>query len=294
MQDKFKRKTPKGDSVVKVVVDSTADLPEKLVQEYDITVVPLSVQFGSQSYRDGIDISKDAFYERLVQPGQVMPTTSQPSLGDFEEVYRRLTADGSTVLSLHLHQRFSGTVRAAQQAAQLVGEDKVQVIDSGQIAMGLGFIAIEAVKALREGKSIDQIRELVRSLSDRTYLYVGLDTLQYLQQGGRIGRTRAFLGSLLSVKPIIFVRDGEPQPLEQVRTTKRIIPRLVELAVAEGPVDHLAVLYTSDRSQAQQLADRLVEAGLITADKLVIAQKGGVIGTHIGPGGIAVNGIRRA
>lgn len=280
--------------MVKVVVDSTADLPEELVQQYEITVVPLSVQFGSETFRDGVDISKDAFYQRLTQPGQVMPTTSQPSLGDFEAVYRRLTADGSTVVSLHLHPKFSGTIRAAQQAAQLVGEDKVQVIDSGQIVMGLGFIAIEVVKALREGQSIDQIRELVRSLSDRTYLYVGLDTLHYLQQGGRIGRTRAFLGSLLSVKPIIFVKDGEPQPLEQVRTTKRIIPRLVELAVAEGPVDHLAVLYTTDRDQAQQLANCLIEAGLSSADKLVIAQMGGVIGTHIGPGGLGVNGIRRA
>lgn len=280
--------------MIKIVVDSTADMPEALAQQYNITVVPLSVQFGNESFRDGVDISKDDFYRRLGSEQRSLPTTSQPPLGVFEQVYRELTADGSTVLSLHLHSKFSGTVRTAQQAADLVEGADIVVVDSEQIAMGMGYMAIAAAKAAKAGARIEEVTQLIKAMNRRIFLYVGLDTLRYLQQGGRIGPVQAFLGTLLSVKPIIQVANGEPRPLEQVRTGKRVIARMVELVQSQGPLEELAVLYTTDRDQAQTLADALVAQGLFPRDQLVLAQMGGVIGTHIGPGGIGINGVRRS
>lgn len=279
--------------MVKLVVDSTADIPPALSEEYGITVVPLTVQFGKETLRDGVDITRDEFYTRLAQQS-TPPKTSQPSVGAFEQVYRDLSHDGDEILSLHLSGKFSGTVRAAQQAASLVSDAHITVVDTPQVAMGVGFMAIAAARAARDGKSLAEIEALVRTMFPRVFLYVGLDTLRYLQQGGRIGRVQAFLGTMLSVKPLLEVQNGEPHPLEQVRTSKRMYTRMLELVEAQGELEDLAVLYTAGTEQAQALADQIVERGLFPRERLVIAQMGAVIGTHVGPGGIAVNGIRKA
>ena len=279
--------------MVKLVVDSTADIPPALSEEYGITVVPLTVQFGKETLRDGVDITRDEFYMRLAQQS-APPKTSQPSVGAFEQVYRHLSRNGDDILSIHLSGKFSGTVRAAQQAADLVSDARITVIDTPQVAMGVGFMAIAAARAAREGKSLAEIEALVKSMFPRVFLYVGLDTLRYLQLGGRIGRVQAFLGTMLSVKPLLEVQNGEPHPLEQVRTSKRMFARMLELVEAQGELEDLAVLYTAGTEQAQALADQIVERGLFSRERLVIAQMGAVIGTHVGPGGIAVNGIRKA
>jgi DegV family protein with EDD domain len=280
--------------VIRVVVDSCADMPPALVKQHGITVVPLAVQFGRESLRDGVEISYDEFYRRLAETQATsMPKTSQPALGEFEQTYRELLRDAEGVVSIHISGKLSGTVRAAQQAADMVDPARIRVMDSGQAVMTQGFMALAAVEAARAGKGLDEIVQQIADIAKRAFIYVGLDTLRYIQQGGRIGRMQAFLGTLLSVKPIFEVSGGEVHPLEQVRSAKRVAARLAEMAQAQAPLEHLAVLYTTWEDSARQLADQIAAAGTFPRDQIVIAQMGAVIGTHIGPGGLGVNGIRK-
>jgi DegV family protein with EDD domain len=273
--------------MIKIVVDSTADIPQELCEEYDITVVPVLVQFGTETLRDGIDISHDAFYARLVE-GPDHPKTAAPSVGMFEEVFRRLTADGHEVLSISIAGELSSTLSAAQQAAKLVEGARIACVDGGTVAMPLGFLALAAAQAIREGATLDEAVALVEKLRPHTRVLVGLDTLRYLERGGRIGRVRAFLGTMLNVKPILEVRHAQVNPVEQVRTWKRMPARLVELAQQGGEIAELSVLYTTDERMAVQLADLCAAAGLMPRDRIRVVQVGVVLGTHAGPNGLAL------
>lgn len=279
---------------VAIVVDSTSDIPEALRKEYNIEVVPLMIIFGNEALRDGVDITSDQFYQRLTQTS-VHPSTSQPSPGAFVEVYERLAKDHDGIISIHLGSGLSGTYRAANQASELMKEQypdlPIHIVDSGSVSMGFGFMALEAAKMAREGRSLDEITTYVESLKPRVRLWAALDTLKYLERGGRIGRSRAFLGTLLNVKPIIQIKDSEVLPAEQVRTHKKAIARMVEMASAEGPYEHLAVLHTVSEPLANELADRL--GALHPRDQIVVASLTGVVGVHGGPGVVGVTGIKK-
>ncbi|MCG8351670.1 MAG: DegV family protein [Chloroflexales bacterium] len=279
--------------MIKVVVDSTADIPDDLAQQFDIRIVPLNVHFGDETLRDGIDITKDEFYQRLVE-SNVTPKTSAPTIGSFVETYEQLAKETDTILSLHLGGKLSATVTAARQAAPEVSHVHIEIVDTNSIATPITYMAVAAVKAIREGKKLDEIVALVHNIAQRSFLYIGLDTLKYLERGGRIGRVRAFLGTLLNVKPLIEVRDGEVQPVEQVRTSKRLQERMLELTRGQMPLEELAVLYTADLALAQMMANRLAEAELLPRERIRVIQMGGVIGTHIGPGGVGITGVHRA
>ncbi len=274
---------------VAVVVDSTADIPEAIRSELGIAVVPLSIHFGSSSYRDGVDITTSEFYGRLVQEN-VHPSTSQPPPGAFAEVYEQLAGKHDGIISIHLGGKLSGTVRSAEQARELVAGVPIQIIDSGSVSMGFGFLGIEAAQMAREGKSLDEITAYIEEMIPKIRLWAVLDTLKYLERGGRIGRTRAFLGTLLSVKPIIRVKDSEVLPIEQVRTHKKAITRMVELASAEAPFRHLAVLHSTSEPFAQELADRI--GVLHPRAEIIVSELTGVIGVHGGPGVVGVTGIK--
>ncbi len=273
---------------VAVVVDSTADIPADIREELGITVVPLLVLFGNDQYRDGIDLSNDEFYARLVE-GSIHPTTSQPSSGDFVEAYERLAKDHEGIISIHLGGKLSGTVRAAQQAADMVPHIPIRVVDSGSVSMGLGFLGIDAAQMAREGKSLDEIAAAVEALIPRIVLWAVLDTLKYIERGGRIGKGQAFLGTLLNVKPMIYVR-GEVLPGERVRTHKKAIARMVELATEEAPYTHLAVLHSTSKEYAEDLANQL--GAIFARDQIIVAQLTAVIGVHGGPGIVGVTGIK--
>lgn len=279
--------------MIKVVVDSTADIPDDLSQQFDIRVVPLNVHFGDETLRDGIDITKDEFYQRLVE-SNVTPKTSAPTIGSFVDVYEQLAKETDTILSLHLASKLSATVTAARQAAPEAPQVHIEIVDTNCIATPITYMAVAAVQAIRAGKKLNEIVDLVHDIARRSFLYIGLDTLKYLERGGRIGRVRAFLGTLLNVKPLIEVRDGEVHPVEQVRTSKRLQERMLELTRAQMPLEELAVLYTADLALAQTMAHRLAEAGLLPRERIRVIQMGGVIGTHIGPGGVGITGVRRA
>lgn len=274
---------------VAVVVDSTCDIPRELREQLGITVVPQLILFGSEQFRDGIDLSNDEFYARL-EEGKVHPTSSQPSPGDFADAYERLAGDHEGIISIHLSGKLSGTVRSAQQAAEMVQGVPIRVVDTGSVSLGLGFLGIEAARMAQEGKSLDEIAAAVEAMVPRVVLWAVLDTLKYLERGGRIGKGRALLGTLLNVKPMIYIR-GEVLPGERVRSHKKAITRMVELATEEGPYRHLAVLYSTGRELAEELADRL--GAIHPRDQIVVTQLTGVIGVHGGPGVLAVTGVKQ-
>ncbi len=279
--------------MIKIVVDSTADIPAALREQYAITVVPILAQFGSQTFRDDLDITRDEFYARLIASPEP-PKTAAPSVGMFKEAFRQVTADGSEVLSISVAGALSGTYNAARQGAQLVEGARIVCVDSQTATMPFGFLALHAAKAIRAGASLDDAVALIEQLRTRTVLYVALDTLRYLEKGGRIGRMRALLGTLLSVKPIMEVRNAEIVPIEQVRTSRRVPPRLVELGQARGDFSDLAVLYTTTRDAAEQMADLCAAMGMMPRAQILIVQATGVLGVHTGPGALGLAGILKS
>jgi DegV family protein with EDD domain len=276
--------------LIKIVTDSTADLPDELIRAYDIAVVPVLAQFGRETLHDGVDFTKDEFYARLVASDEP-PKTAAPSVGMFEEVFRKLAAEGSEILSISLVANLSGTYNAARQAAQLVENARIECVDSQTTTMPMGLIVLKAAQAARAGAPLGEVVALVESLRQRAVLYVALQTLRYLEKGGRIGKMRALLGTMLSVKPIMQVANSEVQPVEQVRTWKRVPPRMVELAQSRGTYDELAVVYTTTRDVAEQVADMCAAAGMLPRERIHVVQAGGVLGTHVGPGAIGIGGL---
>lgn len=258
-------------------------------EELGITVVPLSILFGNDQFRDGIDISNDDFYARLVE-GNVHPTTSQPSPGDFVDAFERLAQDHEGIISIHVSGELSGTVRSAQQAADMVPSVPIRVVDSRSVSMGVGFLGLEAARQAREGKSLDEIVTAIEALVPHIALWAVLDSLKYLERGGRIGRSRAFLGTLLNVKPIIYI-EGAVHPGEQVRTHKKAMARMVELVTAEGPFRDLAVIYSTGKEYAEELADRL--GSMHPRNNIIVTQLTAVVGVHGGPNLLGVTGIKQ-
>lgn len=276
--------------MIKVVVDSTADMPPQVLAANDITAVPVLIQFGNETLRDGLDIDKDEFFRRMAE-ADVLPRTAAPSVGMFEEAFRRLSADGSEILSISLAGGLSATFGAARQAAALVEGARITCFDSMTTTAPMGYLAVAAARAARAGRTLEEIVTLLEELRERVVLYVALDTLRYLEKGGRIGRMRALLGTMLSVKPILEVRHSEVLPVEQVRTWKRVPQRMIELMAGRGPVEQLTVLYTAGRDQALQLADMTAAAGLLSREQIQVVQAGAALGCHTGPGALGLAGL---
>ncbi|MBA3469177.1 MAG: DegV family protein [Herpetosiphonaceae bacterium] len=273
-----------------IVTDSTADIPSALAKALDIHVIPLLVNFGSESFADGVEITNDQFYRKLTESND-LPTTSQPSVGAFEELYRSLGGPDQPIISIHIAAQLSGTIRSAQQAKDLLPDYDIRVIDSESTTMSLGWAVIIAARAAKAGKSPDEIVALTESVVKRTRLLAGLDTLRFLEKGGRIGKTRALLGTLLSVKPIINVLEGEVRPFEQVRTKKKVIARIAEVAKDLAPFDELCVLYSRNEDEARAFLEQL--SSIHPREKIMMAEIGAVVGTHIGPGAIGFTGVRK-
>jgi DegV family protein with EDD domain len=268
---------------VRIVTDSTADLPLEFAHALGISVVPLSVIFGEEVFREGVEISRDLFYDKLVN-GKEMPTTSAPSVGDFLEVYEPLLKETDEIVSVHLSSKLSATYNNACQAAQFLADRgaRIEVIDSRSVSLGLTFVTQAAARAARDGGDIDQIRAVAESTAQRIRIYVLLDTLEYVRRGGRIGRARAFLGAMLRVKPMLAVRDGEVHPHERVRTKRHAMNRLFQIATSYPSVREVAIGYSTNPQDAHDFQQRLAE--VMPHVNIWTAQFGPVIGTHGGPG----------
>jgi len=272
---------------VKIVTDSGADLPEELAKELGIAVVPLYVRFGEEVYRDRVTISADEFYERLTHD-PVHPSTTQPGPQDFLEVYQKLSADADGIVSIHISGKLSGTCNSALMARDMLeGGCPVEVVDSETLSMSVGLIVIAAAEMAKAGESMDKIVEAAKQAIPKTYLFFLLDTLEYLKRGGRIGKAKALMGSILSVKPMLTIKDGELVPAGQARTRAKGMDKLFDFVENAGNIQDLAVVYNTTPDEAQALAERL--GSVFTREKIRIARVGPGLGVHGGPGAMLVS-----
>ena len=277
---------------VRVVTDSTSDLPPELAESLGITVVPLNVHFGSEVYKDGVDLSADAFYQRLAD-GPVLPKTSQPSVGDFAEVYQRLGQEADAIVSVHISSRLSGTYNSAFQATQEASVTcRVEVVDTLRASMSVGITAMVAARAASDGAGVDEVASVAREADKRSECIFMLETLEYLEKGGRIGKAKSLLGSLLRIRPMLRI-DGEIHELGKERSRQRGISRLQEVARGFSPIDELAVMHSTTPDDALAVAQNLSD--LVPEGKEpIIARVGPVIGTYAGPGVIGIGVLRSA
>jgi DegV family protein with EDD domain len=233
-----------------------------------------------------VDISEDEFYERLTHD-PVHPNTTQPTPQDFVDVYQKLSADADGIVSIHLSAKLSGTCSSALQAkGMVVKECPVEVVDSETLSMALGLVVIAAATAAKAGKSLDEVEAVARQTLPKIRLLFLLDTLKYLQKGGRIGKAKALLGSILNVKPMLAVKDGELVPAGQVRTRAKGIDKLFEYVKNAGDIQDLAVVYNTTPDEAEALAERI--GSVFNKEKIRMARVGPGLGVHGGPGAMIV------
>ena len=276
---------------IRLVTDSTSDLPAELAQRWHITVIPCYVVEGDVTYRDGVDLSHDQFYRRLTS-GSSLPTTAQPSIADFRQVYEELLGQGHQIVSQHVSGKLSGTLNSAEQAKASLAEASpaeavpIEIVDSRLASIPLGLTVVAAAEQSEQVESYQQVAENVRRDLPLTHAFFLLDTLEYLQKGGRIGRAQAFLGSMLSVKPILKLQDGEAHPVERPRTWDRGVRRMGELVRELAPVRQLAVTHSTDPDRAAHMREQLSD--LLPPDQIISARFGPTLGTYLGPNALGV------
>ena len=265
-----------------MVTDSTSDIPGELIARYDIKVIPAIINIGSQSYEDGKGLSREEYYDLLPVLKQ-SPTTSSPSAGIFESTYGDLISNGvEKIISLHPPTHLSGIFNAARLAAESFKE-KVHVLDSGQLSMGLGFQVLAAAEAISSKKGIIEVLNLVSNIKDKVRVQALLDSLTYLRRSGRVSWAKAMVGGLLNLKPIIDLRFGVVKRIGQVRTRSQGIKRLKDDLLKRSPLERLAVLHTNAENDAHTFLEDL---NIKFSSPPLIVNVTTVIGTHVGPNGL--------
>ncbi len=269
-------------SAVKIVTDSVADLPPQVVAELGITVVPLNVRFGSEVYRDGIDLTVEEFYEKL-KHSEVLPVTSVPSPKTVAEAYDKLAEETQEILAIIISSKLSGTYDVAVQSIGLMNRKcRVEVIDSQWATMAEGFIVMKAAKAAQAGASLDEVMDVARKTIPRVDFRAAFDTLEYLRRGGRIGTAQAFLGSMLKVNPIITLKDGVVEPVSRARSRAKAIEHLYNFAMSYSYIEGIAVEDTATPDEAEMLVEWL--SPKVPRERIYRSKMTPVIGTHTGPG----------
>ena len=267
---------------IRIVTDSTCDLPEEIATQHGITIVPLYINFGGESYLDRIDLSREAFYARLPDCDPP-PTTAMPGPQMFLEAYERLADEGATeILSVHISRSLSAVVDTAHLAAR-EASTPVTVFDSGTLSLGTGFLVWAAAEAAAQGYSMDEIVALMKEQSQRTHVFAALDTLEFLRRSGRLNRVMAVLGSWLQMKPLLKMHDGNPTA-EKIRTAEAATQRLIVLLEERQPLERVALVHTHALEKAQDLRQKaqylLPEGETLSVDITP------VFGTHLGPGAV--------
>ena len=267
---------------VKIVTDSVADLPSQVVNELGITIVPLNVRFGTEVYRDGVDLTAEQFYDRLVH-SQTPPVTSVPSPGTFAEVYDKLAEETDEILAIILSSKLSGTYEVALQSIGLMKRKcRVEVIDSQWATMAQGFVVMKAAKAAKTKASLDEVINITRETIPRVDFRAAFDTLEYLKRGGRIGKAQFFLGSMLRVNPLISLRDGVVEPAGRTRSRAKAIERLYNFAMSYSYIEEIAVEDAACPDEAEALVGRL--SSEFPKERIYRSKTTPAIGTHTGPG----------
>lgn len=280
--------------MIRIVVDSTCDLPAELYQQYSITVVPINIQFGTESYLDGVEIDRATFYRKIDELG-ILPQTSQPSAGQFEEYYLRLADAGATeIISLHVTAKLSGTCQSAEMAKEMVANRvRVHVFDSAGGSAGLGFMAWEAAAMAQAGKGVDEILARMETIRSRMQIVLTLKDLRYAQMSGRVGKLQGSLASLLNIKPIVLLEDGVIDVTEKVRTHSKALDRMMQI-VAERvgttePVS-LAAIHANAPELGQALLDRA--QALFNCQTTFLSNLTTSLVVHFGPGTLGLVAYR--
>jgi DegV family protein with EDD domain len=275
--------------MIKIVTDSTAYLPQATVDEHDIKVVPLCVHFADADFKEGVELSTPDFYTRLKEATE-LPTTSQPSPGEFKDVFEELVEAGHEVVTLTISSKLSGTWNSAMAAKKELPGDGISVVDTLSTSAGLQLMVQEAVRAAEEGWMRQEIVDRIEEMKMGMNIFFVVDTLEYLAKGGRIGNASAFLGTLLKVKPILVLQEGAIEPLEKVRSKRKAQARMLSLVEEylgdKGPQARVALAQALVPDEAQALALEL--QGRLGCCEPGISEIGPVIGTHTGPGVIGI------
>jgi DegV family protein with EDD domain len=279
-------------SRIALVTDSSAYMPPELVRKSGVHVIPLYIHSGGETYRDGVDIDATAFYKRLTSI-PALPTTSQPSAGDFMELYRHLSAEANAIVSIHISSGISGTVNSAitarqQLLAEMANPPEIYVIDSRTTANGLALLVSAAARAIAAGQTAAQVAQGVRALTSRVLTVFVVDTLEYLRKGGRIGGAAALAGSMLQVKPVLYLNDGRIDVLEKVRTASKAKRRLLEIVserAGQQPI-HACVVHAQVPQEAEQIRQHL--ATHFDCRELFVVEFSPAIAVHVGPGTVGV------
>ena len=278
--------------MIQIVTDSSAHLPPDQRQQHDITVIPLKAIFGTTTYRDGVDLTNQQFYSMLPKAKE-HPTTSQPSAGEFMEVYRPILEAGKEIVSLHLPSKLSGTYASACAAkteleAQFRKALPITIVDTPWISMALGMLCLAAAQAAEAGKSREEVTAVVNALIPKLNLIFLLDTLEYLRRGGRIGGAKAFLGTLLNVKPLLHLENGQVEPLEQQRSRTRGLKRLLDILGerADQKPLHVSVLHAEAPQEAAALEKQIRDR--FNVREFYMTEIGPVVGVHTGPCAVGI------
>lgn len=271
---------------VGIVTDSTSDLTPEIQAARGIVTVPLNVHFGDETYQDQVDLSTDQFIARLAA-ASTLPTTSQPSAGQFETAFRALAADHDEIICVTLSEKLSGTLQSATIAGEAVGDQiPVTIVDSRNCSYGLGLQVLRAADLADAGKDAAEIDAILRAELDSYHLVFFVETLDHLRRGGRIGKAAQLVGSLLQLKPLLRIDEGQVVPFERTRTRSRALGALADFARELHGIDRLAVIYNTTPMDAERLADEL--RSLTPDGDVPIVKFGPVIATHIGPGVVGV------
>ncbi len=274
--------------MVKIVTDSTSDIPKELIEKHGIQVIPLTIFFGDEAYKDGIDLTPETFIDKL-KSAKDLPTTSQPSPGDFAQLYRELTADGSEVVSLHISSGLSGTYQSAVLGADMLENGTVFPIDTRTATVGLAMLAVAAAKMAEAGETGETISNRIHEMVTKHHLFLAVDTLEFLQKGGRIGRAQGLLGSLLNIKPLLRLVDGIVTPVEKIRGFNKALQRIVDVALSEiheGDKVEFGVAHIGNPRGVEFMVSRIKEK--YPDSSIMITDGGPVIGAHVGPGTVGV------
>jgi len=267
--------------LVRIVTDSTADLTNEIASALQITIVPLCVNFGDESYRDNIDLTTEEFYQKLANC-TTLPTTSSPSPGNFAEVYDKLGGETDEILTITISSKLSASYQAAVDGAKLrKSKSRVEIIDSLSAVVGLGLIVISAAKAAQEGCNINEVIGVTKSSMQRIELRIAFDTLEYLKRGGRIGTAQAFLGSMLKINPILTIKDGITEGVAKPRSRARALDYLYDFAMSFSHIEEIAIEDANTPDDVENLMNRL--SVRLPRERIYKMKVSPVIGTHVGP-----------
>ena len=266
---------------VKIVTDSLGNIPSKIAEELGITIIPIYVRFGTETYRDGVDLTTEQFYEKLMH-SKILPTTAVPPLGDFVKVYDKLAEESDEILVITISHKLSATYEVALQAIELMKRKRrAEVIDSSTVLMAEGLMVIAAAKAAKAGANFDEVVNVTRNNIGRVDFRMAFDTLEYLKRGGRIGTAQAFLGSILRVNPILTMKDGYTEAVARTRSRAKAIDYLCNFAMSFSHIDEMAVEDATTPDEAEMLVERL--GSKFPKESIYRTKVSPVVGTHVGP-----------